>query len=128
MIIKADLLGEVVLLIDADLKVRDAFESRGPTEHHTQYPVTHYTYRSLLTLPGFCCVCGNGLDALQQPCTSSGGFHAFAGMTDDPHLPDAHKVENRSLDILALAYDELHFYIERDNLFPITQISEPMNV
>lgn len=128
MIVKADLLGEVVLLIDSTYAVRDAFESRGPTEHHTDYPVTFYTYRSHLTMPGYCCVCGVGLDELHKPCTSSGGFHAFAGMADDPNFPPMHRVENRSLDILALTYDEMAFYIERDNLFPITQISKPLDV
>lgn len=126
--IEVDLLDEVVLLVDGQYQVRDAFIAKGITRHECPYPVTHYTYRKLLTPAGYCCVCGYQPDQLEEPCSASGGFHAFVGAEEDPYIPDQHKVSARSLAVHRITYDEFDFYIEPDNLFPIEGISTPLEV
>lgn len=125
---EADLIHDVVLLINHEQEVVDAFEVRGKTRHPGSPTVTHYTYRSLLTPEGYCAVCGNTVDQQQKPCTSSGGFHAFVGMENEPLLDPRHKVESRSLPLHTLVFEEFRFWVEPDNLFPIDQILIPLDV
>lgn len=126
--LQVDLIQNVVLLIDRDYQVRDAFMVKGVTDHATPYPVHFYTYRSLLTQAGECVLCGRTTDAYLEPCVSSGGYHAFAGAEDDPNLPLGHHASQRSVALHALHYDDMTFYVEADNLFPIDQIVVPMSV
>lgn len=128
MFVEVDTLNQVVLLLDADLNVRDAFLARGITRHETPYPVRFYTYRSLLTPAGHCAICGYSLDRIAEPCSSSGGFHAFAGVEDHDEVPALHKVEARSLQLLTLRYDEFAFFVEADNLFPLQSEDAPFAV
>ncbi len=128
MIYQVDLLNEVVLLIDEDMNVVDAFAADGRTEHPCSLPVRYYTYRSLVTPPGICALCGVGPEKLDQPCVSSGGFHAFTGGDQLENVPDLHKAENRSLPLTTLNYDELRFYLEADNLFPAEDIQKTLVV
>lgn len=128
MLVEVDALNQVILLLDAELQVRDAFLARGITRHECPYPVRFYTYRSLLTPAGSCAVCGYPLDRIAEPCSSSGGFHAFVGVAEIDEIPAQHKVENRSLDLLTLRYDEFAFFCERDNLFPLPGADAPFEV
>lgn len=128
LIIEVDLLQEVILLIDEQYQVRDAFMAQGRTRHETQYPVSFYAYRKMLTPVGHCAVCGYTLDQINEPCSSSGGFHAFVGVAEDPNIPAEHKAENRNLPLQKITYDEFSFFIEPDNLFPIHGISQGMQV
>jgi len=125
--LEVDLVNETVLLVDEGLAVRDAFLARGVTRHVCDGAVRFYTYRSLLTLPGFCVVCGRPVEEIGEPCSSSGGFHAFAGLSRGD-VPDGHLAEDRALEISAIRYDELAFFVERDNLFPITEIAGALRV
>jgi len=124
---RVDLIDEVVLLVDRAFQVRDAFHANGPTDHDSPYPAAFYTYRGLLTLPGVCALCGQpAAEALTQPCVSSGGYHSIAGA--DESVPQGHRAESRSLILRALHYDDLTFFVEADNLFPIDQIVVPIPV
>lgn len=123
-----DLYNDVVLLANAAGDVVDAFAVQGKTEHPLPAGVTHYTLRSLITLPGSCAVCGRSADQRGEHCTSSGGFHAFVGMDEDPSLAEEHKARARALAITRLNYDDLAFYIEQDNLFPITELLPTLTV
>lgn len=123
-----DVYNDVVLLVDAGGEVLDAFNARGQTEHPLSEGVTHYTLRSLVTLPGHCVVCGREVSERDTPCTSSGGFHAFVGLDDDPNLPEQHKARARSVAVKALHFEDLDFYIEQDQLFPITELLPTLNV
>jgi len=127
MIYEVDLLNEVVLLIDGDFNVVDAFPADGLTQRTCALPVEWYTYRSLVTPPGICALCGVGPDSIDQHCVSSGGFHAF---TSSPNLeiPREHKAENRNLPLRTLAFEDLQFYLEADNLFPVQDIQKTMVV
>lgn len=126
--LSVDLYHDVVLLANAAGDVVDAFAAQGRTEHPLPAGVTHYTLRSLITLPGTCAVCGRHADQRAEHCTSSGGFHAFVGMDADADLPEQHKARARSLAIVCLRYDDLDFYIEQDNLFPITELLPTLSV
>ncbi len=128
MIVEVDLINEIVLLVNQQLEVLHAFRADGCTRETINLPVVHYTYRSLLVLPGSCTVCGRGTDEMDQRCSSSGGFHAFAGVAEDVSIPAQHKVEQRDLVMMTLHYDELTFYVSGDNLFPIDEITETMFV
>ncbi len=123
-----DVYNDVVLLANAAADVVDAFAVQGRTEHPLPDGVTHYTLRSLITLPGTCAVCGRGAEQRTEACSSSGGFHAYVGMDADPDLPEQHKARARSLAIVRLKYDDLAFYIEQDNLFPITELLPTLTV
>ncbi|CAM2068027.1 hypothetical protein SCOR_21825 [Sulfidibacter corallicola] len=128
MLLQVDLYQEVVLLLGASLEVVDAFQARGKTRHQTLPSVRFYTYRSLLTLPGHCAVCGKSLDAIGEPCSSSGGFHAFVGLDGDETVPEQHKARARSLSLAMLQFEDLSFYVESDNVFKIDEIVVPMVV
>ncbi len=128
MLVEVDALNQVILLLDGELQVRDAFLARGITQHESPYPVRFYTYRSFLTPAGHCAVCGFPLERINEPCSSSGGYHAFTGIADLEEVPAQHKVENRSLALLTLRYDEFEFFLESDNLFPIPGADEPFEV
>ena len=125
---QVDVCHEIVLLINPRMEVVDAFQAVGDTSHECPFPVSHYTYRGLLTLPGNCVLCGGTPEAVTRPCNSSGGYHAFVGCTDNPEVPPGHRAEDRSLALHALSYDEFTFYVEADNLFPIQEISKPLMV
>ena len=126
--VHVDLIDEVVFLVDESFAVRDAFRAVGKTVHESEYPASFYTYKSLLTMPGYCCVCGSDLGHIGKPCVSSGGFHAFAGVAKRTDVADQHKAEHRSLELRTLRYEELVFFVESDNLFPISQILMPISV
>ena len=128
MIYQVDTIDDVVLLINERMEVVDAFAADGITRHECLWPVTHYTYRKLLTPPGVCCLCGATIDEIEKPCISSGGFHAFAGMGNDPGVPDQHKAEFRSVSLIGIHFEELAFFVEADNLFPADQIRKAMVV
>ncbi len=128
MIIEVDLIDEVVLLLDGDLAVVDAFRARGATRHEAPSSVRFYTFRGLLIMPGSCAVCGYSLDRIGERCSSSGGFHAFTGVDDNSDVPEGHKAGNRSLTLHALTYDELVFYVVPDNLFPIDDAASSLIV
>lgn len=127
MLYKVDLINEVVLLIDKELKVVDAFPANGPTERTCEHPVSYYTYRSLVVPPGVCALCGVGPEDLEKHCVSSGGCHAFTAGSP-PSVPQEHLAENRSLPLTVLTYDELRFYLEADNLFPAQDIQKTLVV
>ena len=128
LIYKADLINEVILLLDARYQVIDAFAVDGKTEHDTEVLAEWYVYRSQLTASGACVLCGASPDKIHEPCVSSGGFHAFCGVADDPSIPEGHKVENRSVAVHMLTFDEFQFYIEADNVFSADEIIQPMIV
>lgn len=128
MIVEVDLINEVVLLVNQGLEVLDAFRADGRTRKTIELPILHYTYRSLLVLPGFCAVCGRSTEERDLHCSSSGGFHAFVGISDDPSVPEQHKAEQRDLVLRTLRYDELTFYVMGENLFPIDEITETLIV
>ena len=128
MIYQVDTIDDVVLLVDDQWQVVDAFAADGITRHQCDLPVSYYTYRKLLTPPGVCCMCAATLERIDQPCISSGGFHAFAGVAADASVPDQHKAEFRSVSLIAIHYDELSFYVETDNLFTADQIRKAMVV
>ncbi len=128
MICEVDLISEVVLLVSPQREVADAFLARGKTTHRCLRPVSHYTYRSLLSPPGVCCLCGRGLAQREEPCVSSGGYHAFVGVADRHDVPELHKAERRSAPVVKISYDEFDFFLEADNLFPIDQILKPLPV
>ena len=128
MIVEVDLINEVVLLLDAQRQVRDAFRAHGVTRHETPFPIGFYTYRSHLTPDGYCCLCGVPVEKVGQPCVSSGGFHAFVGLQDSPQVPEGHHAHQRSVPIQHIVYEEFNFYVESDNLFPIDEISLAMEV
>ncbi|CAM2008585.1 hypothetical protein [Acanthopleuribacter pedis] len=123
-----DVYNDVVLLVDADGDVLDAFNARGRTDHPLTEGVTHYTLRSLITLPGHCAVCGREISERNTACTSSGGFHAFVGLDDHPDLPEQHKARARSLALARLHYEDLDFYVEQDQLFPIAELLPTLHV
>jgi len=125
---EVDVINEVVLLVDGAANVVDVFQARGPTIHECPYPATHYTYRSLLTAPGQCVLCGRGVAELVQACVSSGGFHAFAGLDPEAAIPSGHRAENRNLPVCRIAYDEFTFFLEADNLFPASDIRRVLSV
>lgn len=128
MLYRVDVINEVILLLDGKNQVVDAFKADGITEHQSTLPITSYTYRSLVTPPGRCCMCGAETDALATPCASNGGYHAFVGMAEEPGFPPLHKAEQRSVPLVTLSYDDLRFYVEPDNLFPAEEIAQPMAV
>ena len=128
MIYAVDLRDQVVLLINGEWEVVDAFRARGKTSHVCEAPVSHYTYRGLLTLPGSCLLCGRGVAELARPCVSSGGFHAIAGAGRVGDVPWGHRAENRTIDYQQLTYDEWTFFVERENLFPASSIAQSLAV
>lgn len=125
---KVDLLREVVLLIGPTHQVVDAFAAEGITIHECSAPVSFYTYRSLLTLPFHCLVCGRSADAQKEACPSSGGFHAFVGLEPDFQIDPGHRAENRSAPFLTLQFEDLQFFLESDHLFPAEEIMEVLSV
>ncbi len=128
MLIEVDLVDQIVLLLDKDMKVRDAFQARGKTSHETDFSVTAYTYRSFLTMPGFCFLCGMAQEDWQERCVSSSGYHAFVGLNPDADLPEGHRAENRNVAMVEIVYDEFRFFVEPDNLFPLEKPAEPFAV
>jgi len=127
-IYEADSINDAVLLIDAECQVVDAFAVHGKTRHESQAPAVRYTFRGLVYPPGRCCLCDRSTAEIQTPCVSSGGCHAFVGVADAPDIPSAHKAENRNAPLVAISYDELVFYVEADNLFPVSEIQKPIAV
>jgi len=125
---KVDLVKEVVLLIAPDHRVVDAFMAEGRTTHTCGEPVGFYTYRSLLTLPGHCLLCGRQVNQADQACVSSGGFHAFTGLeeADVPH--PGHLAQNRNAPFVKIHFQDLDFYLETDHLFPADEIAVAMPV
>lgn len=121
MLLDIDVNDEVILVLDGLHHVVDAFRAKGITKREVPNSATAYTYRSLLTPPGSCAVCGRKPDAMDEPCSSSGGFHAFAGVAHIPEIPDQHKLEHRALAMTELVFQEFTFYVEPDNLFPISE-------
>ncbi len=128
MIYQADLINEVVLLLDATYNVVDAFAVDGKCEHESLLPAAYYTYRSLLTQPGFCCLCGKPVKAVEAPCTGRGGTHAFAGILDRKDVPDIYKADFRNIPLQQIRFEELSFFVEADNLFAADQIRKPVVV
>ena len=128
MIYEVDLVADVVLLLDRDLAVVDGFPVAGKTRHHGDGQARFYTYRSLLTPAGHCCLCGKGVALIGTPCVSSGGFHAFAGLPSGDPEAERHRVEHRSLVVRKLHYEEWVFYVEQDNLWPVSQIQKGLEV
>ena len=126
--IEVDVINDVVLLVDKNMAVLDAFPARGITRYTTQAPVHFYVYRSMLAQPGSCAVCGYAVARMNEHCSSSGGFHAFVGVDDDADIPAQHKAANRSLPLHMLTYDELVFYVVPDNLFEIDRPQKGMIV
>lgn len=125
---KVDLVKEVVLLIAPDHQVVDAFLAEGRTSRTCPHPVAFYTYRSLLTLPGHCLLCAKTSDDIDQPCVSSGGFHAFVGLEDAEVPHPGHLAKNRSAAFVKIHFEDLDFFLERDHLFPAEDIAEAMPV
>ncbi len=128
MIVHVDLVDEIVILVDGEMCVRDAFAARGITRHECDDAICRYTYRSLLIQPGSCAVCGVAREELTRRCTSSGGYHAFVGLTDRDPIPREHRAESRSISLVQLRYDELVFFVAADNLFDIAEIRQAMIV
>ena len=128
MLLEVDLIEDVVLLINRQFQVVDGFEVRGATTHQSQSEPAFYTYRSLLTPVGACCLCGRPTEEVSKPCISSGGYHAFPGLPAGSDIDRGHRAEQRNLPLHALAYDEFVFYVEHDNLFPIGQIQKGYQV
>lgn len=126
--VEVDLLNEVVLLINRDHEVIDAFKVRGKTIHEAPEGIAFYTFRSYLTPPELCAVCGRPVEQLDEPCTSSGGFHAFVGLSDDAPILPLHRAEARSLPLVQIHFEDLPFWLEPDNLFPIDQITKTLVV
>ena len=125
---RVDLVKEIVLLIAPDHCVVDAFLAEGRTTRTCHQPVAFYTYRSLLTLPGHCLLCGRPLEDAGQACVSSGGFHAFVG-SDVAAVPHpGHLAENRSAPFVKIHFEDLDFYLEADHLFPADDIAIAMPV
>jgi len=126
---EVDLINDVVLLLDRNHRVIDAFPVIGKTVHECPYPgILFYTFKSLLSLPGSCGVCHATVEEINNPCVSSGGFHAFLGVETNPNIPPQHQAANRSASWIDITFDEMTFYSEPDNVFPIEQISESFNV
>lgn len=125
---EVDLLNEVVLLIDADFKVVDAFKAEGKTSRYCAHQVSYYAYRKSLTLPEHCLMCGKPVEDYRTPCFTSGGFHAFVGLQDNTGLPQGHLVENRSVPYTRITFEELDFFLERDQLFPAAEIAYGISV
>ena len=121
MIIEADLIKDVVLLIDKNYQVVDGFKVEGPTTYECEGDIAYYTYRSYLTLPGYCAVCGKPIEEIHTSCTSSGGFHAYVGAKDVAEIPDLHKAEQRSIPLVKIRFEDLDFFLEPDNLFGVDQ-------
>lgn len=128
MIYEVDLVGDIVFLIDGALRVTDAFAVKGKTRHQSGYPAAFYTYKSLITAPGSCCLCGRPMEERLTPCVSVDGFHALVGVRDRQDIEEGHKAGSRALPIKRISYDEFEFYLEADNLFPIEEIQKPMAV
>lgn len=128
MIYEVDLVRDIVFLIDGELRVTDAFAVAGKTRYHSSYPVCFYTYKSLITTPGFCCLCGRPVEQKVSPCASVDGFHAFVGVHDRKDVEEGHQAGFRALPIKRISYEDLDFFLEADNLFPIEEIQKPMAV
>lgn len=123
-----DLVKEVVLLINPQYEVVDAFQAEGRTRHLCNQAIAFYTYRSHLTLPEHCLICGKHAEEFQTACPSSGGFHAFVGLPEHNHIPSGHHAVNRSAPFVAIRFQDLEFYLERDYLFPAEEIAEALSV
>lgn len=126
--VEVDLLNDVVLLINRDYEVLDAFRTRGRTLHDAPDHVAFYTFRSYLTPPGLCAVCGRNESEINEACSSSGGFHAFVGLPEDAAILPMHRSEARNMPLVTIRFEDLPFWLEPDNLFPIDQISKTMVV
>jgi hypothetical protein len=126
--VEVDLLNDVALLVNREYEVLDAFRVRGRTQHEAAPGVVFFTFRSYLTPPSQCAVCGRTVEEVNEPCTSSGGFHAFVGVSEDAEILPLHRAEARNMPLVRIHFEDLPFWVEPDNLFPIDQISKRMVV
>jgi len=121
----ADLVDEVLFLIDREYRIVDGFHVVGPTEFRTDTDPAFYTYRSHLLAPGQCALCGNDTGVLPQACVSRQGYHAFVGVAT---VPREHRAEMWNVDVVRLETEGGVFYVDRENLFPISEIVEGWQV
>jgi hypothetical protein len=138
--VQLDALNQVALIVAADYTILDAFEVRGRTLRQIPEGASHYTFRSY-TVPAYhCMLCGRSVEQISESCTSRQGFHAFVGDFPPPpapgepisqagsDVPPMHRAPAWDLPILSLRFEDLCFYVERDNLFVIEEIAVPWRV
>lgn len=138
--VQLDALNQVALILAADYTILDAFEVRGRTRREIPAGASHYTFRSYTVPALHCMLCGRTVEQVSESCTSRQGFHAFVGVfpgTEDSWerpdtgretVPPLHRAQAWDLPIIPLRFEDLNFYVERDNLFAIEEIVVPWSV
>ncbi len=123
----ADVISEVILLIDAEHQVLGGFPAQGPTRFEVPNQTLFYTYKRLVLWPGQCALCHVGVDSVHSQCVSRSGQHAIV-QGEDFDLDHSSCASAWAVSLVMLKVEDLIMYVTSDNLFPIDEISQPLVV